>query len=71
MCVSSMHWQGVGQEYTRGAMLGSGAGNMTRPRSGHVVVTLADGRVLAIAGLGESLNGIGTSFVDSETTSEL
>ena len=44
---------------------------MTRPRSGHVVITLNDGRVLAIAGTGQSDNGIGTTFVNSATTSEL
>ena len=45
---------------------------MTRPRSGHVVITLNDGRVLAIAGTGESDNGPGTFFnVNSATTSEL
>ena len=44
---------------------------MTRPRSGHVVITLGDGRVLAIAGAGESSNGIGTTFVNSAGTSEL
>ena len=52
-------------------MLGSGAGTMTRPRAGHGVVTLGDGRVLAIAGEGYSSNGIGTPFVSSDRTSEL
>ena len=52
-------------------MLGSGAGNMTRPRFGHMVITLPDGRVLAIAGEGYSSNGIGTPYVNSSTTSEL
>ena len=54
-----------------GVMRTSGAGTMTRPRSGHVVITLNDGRVLAIAGTGYSSNGIGTTFVDSATTSEV
>ena len=44
---------------------------MTRPRSGHVVITLNDVRVLAIAGTGESSNGIGNPFVLSDTSSEL
>ena len=45
---------------------------MIRPRSGHVVITLNDGRVLAIAGTGSSSsNGIGTISVNSDTTSEL
>ena len=54
-----------------GAMRSSGTGTMTRPRSGHVVITLNDGRVLAIAGTGQSDNGIGTISVNSATTSEL
>ena len=42
---------------------------MTQPRSGHRVITLPDGRVLAIAGTGTGESG--TTFVDSATTSEL
>ena len=50
-------------------MPGSGAGNMTLPRTGHRVITMADGRVLAMGGDGYAFNG--SANIEASTTSEL